>query len=275
MSTKDLLKRSQGGNERPQLEVLNRISCKLGADIKKPEPLPEGYTEPDPAKVYFTFYDKEEKCDKFYTKIQGLLIGNAMRMTAYSNQLNASYESDYYVTNKNILLFSPSKSKTKRFISGSREEIEHFLSNETNAQPKKRKILFVLTSKGLLAIETNMVIGIEQLNNFKTTFQQHYIVLEPKLYDKNDKTISKNAHELLGKLAPKNPPRYANIIKGDEIVDDKVAEWDVLKYVEMFETWKAYKMKTANLEMKEEVKDEPETLQQESSEVPESDDLPF
>ncbi len=231
-SIKDRLKGSQGsGNAIPQLSIVKRISLK---EIT--------------GEVVFSEYDKDQKCNvEFPAPIVGILIGTAMEATSYSDDLGSkggNYTSSYYFTNNDqIALFAPTSKGYEVVHKGNMDAIEAYIKTNSTGNLKKRQVLFILTEIGLLAISTNLSISIDQIRQNKEALQERYIVLNPKLFEESDTTISKKAKEYLGKFRQKNPPKFAAISVGDLISEPDFVSMGADEVIEEYKVWKEFKTK--------------------------------
>lgn len=237
MSFKDKLKSSQqasGGASFPKLNIAEVLEIKSDGGMG----------------VSLFSYDKESGQNKdFGKKMKGIYIGAAMQLSSYSDSLGpngGNYKSDYYVSNTNITLFAPTKDGYKKVKSGNLDEIEQYIVSQGAPKPKKRYVLFVLTSKGLYAVLTNVSIAIDQINTHKDALVEKYISLEAKIYSPDVTTISKKAKDFLGKLVKNNPPKYVEISVGDEISEEYFNSCNGEVYIDEYTAWREYKMgKTA------------------------------
>lgn len=227
---KEALSQSQGtGESFPKLNIVRRI------DLKEHDGTP-----------IFSMYDKESKTNvPVNAPIKGILIGQAMQMSSYSDNLGSkggNYQSDYYLNNDNITLFAPSAKGYGIVAKGTKEDVEAFITKESTGLPKKKQILFVLTNIGLIAVATNLSISIDQINQLKDALKEKYIVLNPNIYNKDSKTISKRAKEYLGKFASKNPPKFAEITVGELITESDWEQWNAPATINEFFVWREWKL---------------------------------
>lgn len=231
-SIKDKLKASQGGgNALPTLNIVQRISLK---EIN--------------GNVVFSRWDKDKKENvEVPSPIQGILIGQAMEATSYSDNLGSkggNYTSSYYFTNAdNIALFAPTSKGYEVVCKGNMEAIEAYVKKESTGNLKKRQVLFVLTEDGLVAVSTNLSIAIDQIRTHKDALTERYIVLEPDLFNEKDETISKKAKEYLGKFRTKNPPKFAAISVGELISENDFDVFGTTSVIEEYRAWKEFKTK--------------------------------
>lgn len=274
MTYKDSLKKSQNqSGERPRLDLTYIFETK-GDDGGTP---------------CFRYWDKEACENKYiHNPINGIFIGSAMKLSIFddSDSKGMSYNSDYYFSNNKIALFNPFSKDRRPVVSGTKEDIEKFAADLTG-NIKKCKTIFLYTKQGLVEISTNLTIAIDQLSVDTNTFLDNEIILTPALYDPEDETISAGAKKWLGKFAPKNPPKYANITIGDHITLTPEEEKILVGIVENFDKWcefkKSFTSKTdANVENKPEPESESDNqfdVEEESTQEPdatiEEDDLPF
>ncbi len=243
----------------------------------------------------FTWYDRVKKEKKFSKKaITGIFLGSAMRISAFSTELGSNggeYTSSVYFNREMPISvwYRSAKGQTK-LCEGNLEFVEEALAKAASDKPSKRQILFILTDKGVVAVETNLSIAIDQLHaatgEDENIFIENYIELTPTLYDPEDKSISDKAKKYLGPFAPTNPPKYASIsINGD--LDDATID-TALSVIEQYQEWKEHRI-GAVAETTEEAQEEapvqakapvasampPPAQPAEPPEATEEDDLPF
>ena len=157
----------------------------------------------------------------------------------------------------NIVLFAPEKGSYKKVVSGTIKDVESYLVQVRSKQVSKKKVLFLLTKSGLIAISTNLSIAIDQHPKIKDELNTHQIVLTPKILSPEDTSISKKCREFLGKVIKENPPKYANMTVGNEITDEMAKELDIIPVIDMWDAWYEFAQKgmdtTLVTEKKEEV----------------------
>ncbi len=226
---KNKLKQSQGGGSQyPKLPVVHTVELKeAGSDVE------------------FQIYDKDQKVDvKYADEISGILIGTAMQVSSYSDNLGRNggqYKSDFYVNNKNVVLFAPTANGYKVVSKGTMDEVEKYINENSTGTAKKRQVIFVLTPAGLLAVVTNLSIAIDQIGKHRESLTENQIVLTAKLFDEKDESISKKAKEFLGKFRTKNPPKYASVSVGQPITEELWNELGADYTIEQFTSWKKYR----------------------------------
>lgn len=264
MSFSDKLKSSQSsGSTAPKLDIAKQVEIK----------------EVEGGGVSFVTYDKEKEANvDIPNPIIGILIGEAMQMVSYSDNLGArggNYRSSYYFTKEDhIALFAPSPKGYEVACKGTTAEVEDFIAKNSTSVVKKKRVLFVLTSEGLVAVTTNLIIDIDQRKAMADSLRTHMVVLHATVYAEGQTNISKRALAFLGKFIKKNPPKFAQMSVGDPITDGIWNQWDGDRYADEFLAFKKYKVlddgKTA-----QPVADQPAPVRQiTEADIP-SDDLPF
>jgi hypothetical protein len=187
--------------------------------------------EDESGNMAFRTYDKEKEENVFLNKpIKGVLLGSANIMTAFDDDLGSkggTYTSTPYFTNSDhVAIMAPDKGGYKAFFKGTVPEAELWINaNTTSQRATKRKILYVLNMQGIVSVETNMTIAIDQMGQLKDSLLDNFVKLTPMVYDPDNPGISKRAQEFLGKFARKNPPKYAKI-ELDKLITDEA--WDAL-----------------------------------------------
>lgn len=200
-------------------------------------------------KPAFVWWDKNENVEKAFSKaISGVYIGSAMRLSAFSPELGPKgnrYFSRPYWSLDNISLFEPTRSRAKLVMSGNMEEVVNFLNVHARGNIQKKKLLYLATEGGLIMVETNISICIDQLKNFeRDTFLDYQMVLQPRTYHAEDENVSDQCKEhVLGSFALKNPPTYASISQGDPVTDDLLNDWGVENLLDNFLAWKDHVLK--------------------------------
>lgn len=227
------LKESQGHGSSPlQLTIAKRLELKKAED----------------GQLCFCEYDKEKKENLFYPDpIEGVLIGEAMQMSAYSDYLGnrgGEYTSSFYFSkNDSIALFAPTPKGYEMVCKGDAATLEQYLTENATEKPKKRRVFFVLTTDGLYAIKTNLIMAIDQKKQVEKLLSTHTIKFTPALFEEQDPAIGKNAKKFLGKFRQKNPAKYLKLTPGRPLSDEM---WDKIageKYADEFIAFK--KAKTA------------------------------
>jgi len=228
MSWKDDLKQAQSGGEGGSYPKLN-ISTYL--DVKE-----------SGSGTAFKYYVKEEKINKYIkAPISGVLIGKGFKCSAFDDNYGANggtFKSSMYLSNKNITMFSPSG---KDRMTGSKEDISNWLiSQKIGDKVSVKMCLLVATRRGLIEIQTNASIAIDQLNNDigEASFD-HMMSFTPTVYSPETPGLKK-AKEHLGKFAATNPPKYASMAIGELITDAYAEEVNIEKFAKEFEVWKKF-----------------------------------
>lgn len=228
-SIKEKLSASQGGNNQfVQLPLKYSFSM----------------AEDEQSETAFKSWNKETEQNEFYYEpLKGIYIGGAMKLSAYDDNLGSkggNYFSSHYVNKENIVLFEPGKT-IKRVCQGNMEEIEKWIAtNTTSRAPRKKWCIFLLTEQGLVEVQTNITIAIDQLKKNKEAISERYVILVPTLYSP-DNDLSKSCKEMLGKFATKNPPKYASLSTGELITEMDFENWDTENVIETFKEWKKQK----------------------------------
>lgn len=254
MSFKDKLKASQGGSGN-FVKLPIAVSFSLGEDG---------------GGVYFKSYDTEKQENVFLDKpITGMYIGGAMKLSAYDDNIGSkggNVFSAHYFTKENITLFKPGKTVEKVCV-GNMDVIEKWIAENTTSRVAKKKWCFmILTKDGLIEVQTNMVIAIDQLKKNKEGISERYVTLTPTLYTpKTD--ISKSAHDYLGKFAKKNPPKFAYLTLGAFISEDDFNNWNAEAAINAFTKYKAQQSKPDKIEVQP-TADPPHDHAQASNEIP-------
>lgn len=248
---KDKLKQSQGQvNTYPKIPIFKTVELKDDDSNGAPS---------------FCSYNKETKLNEFSTEIiTGIFIGAAMQMSSYSDSLGRNggqYKSEHYVNNNHpVSLFAPKGEKYESVFKGTAPEVEEFIGKNSTSTAKKRQVLYVLTSDGIVAVITNLSIAIDQLGVNREALQENFIVLTPALFNESMTTISKKAKEFLGKFRQKNPPKFADITVGQPIEEK---DWNYMKAdeaVDAYVNWRKFKEKGG--EVKQEEKSEQPAYQE-------------
>lgn len=197
--------------------------------------------------VFSTFNKDTKENNIVDSPIQGIFIGAGMQMSSYSDNLGVrggNYMSDYYFSNKNIVLFAPASKGYEVVCKGSSDYVEAYINRKSTSNPKKKQVLFILNESGLIAVITNLSIAIDQLTKNKEALGEKYIILSPQIFKESSQTISKKAKEYLGKFRTKNPPKYAEISVGEFITEKDWNDWNASEVIKQFKAFKEYKSGT-------------------------------
>jgi hypothetical protein len=193
--------------------------------------------------IAFRTYDKEEGKSSFSTKpIRGVLLGSANIMTAFDDDLGSkggTYTSTPYFTNSdNIAIMAGDKGGYKAYFRGTVADAELWINaNTTSQRATKRKVLYLLNMQGIVSIETNMTIAIDQMGQMRDSLLDNFVKLTPAIYNPDEPDISKRAQEFLGKFAKKNPPKYAKIELDKPISDEAWAALNGDGVLDQFLAW--------------------------------------
>ena len=237
-SFRDRLKQGQGTqNESPKL------GAKYHFEMKK--------NEARNNEVGFAYSVKGED-GKYTTKfmhkpIEGIFLGTAMRLFAYSDDLGKSggtYKSDYYWNSKHIKVYDPVSRKVA--VEGAMEDVEKFCATAAEGKPSKRQVIFMITKQGIITVTTNLSIAIDQLGGIKRELLDKKLVLTPELFSETS-NVSSNAQSYLGKFIKKNPPLFANATLGGEISDKDVVDYDAEVHLDNYKTWLDYKQQDPSM----------------------------
>lgn len=272
----------------------NSIREKLGASqggqtsfVKLPTVHSWSVAEDEDGNIVFKRWDKTlEKNILSEHPLEGIYIGGAMKLSAFDDNLGSSggnYFSSHYVNKENIVLFRPGK-KIESVAKGNIEVIEKWIATNTTARsPRKKWCFFVLTEDGLIEIQSNITIAIDQLKRHKEAIKENYAHFTPSLYDETS-DLTKSCKEMLGKFAKKNPPKYAYLQASELISIEDWEGWEAEETIKIFAEWKKQKasITTAIAEEVEETKTEENKgedfgkSQTPANVAPEiNDDLPF
>lgn len=241
MSTlKDKLRQTQqqGCSNAPKLDIINHLDVKVNEAT---------------GKISFHWFDRskdEGERDQFSSKpITGILIGSALKITAFDQGLEAMWFTSMYFTNADsIVLFEPAANGPKKAMVGTPKQVDEYLGAK-RLTVKRQCILFVLTFKGLVQIKTNLILSIGQLQakvngkQLRDQLSDYMIVLNPVEYDPADTQWSKDTKKYLGPFAEKNRPKYASISLGDEISEELLVQMKAEEVMDNYRAWKEYKTK--------------------------------
>lgn len=254
MSWKDKIKENQGGSTTP----------KLGAKAIQVKRTEDG-------EVMFATWDSENSTNIYQKTITGVIVGQANKLSAFCPDLGKNggqYQSGYYYSNENISVWG----QGKPFYTGNFEGLLLALNSANADKPSKKKVLFVQTAEGMLALENNMVIGIDKLRQFQGELSENVFKFTAKEYDPKNPGIAPKSVEYLGKFANKNHPLYFDL-EVDELITDDIADMlDLEKALDTYAEWKKFKMKGGEDVVEESAK--AEKVNEEFEEL-DDDDLPF
>lgn len=253
MSNRDRVAKNQSGNggDIPKLPIVTRLQMK---------------ENPATGNVAFAQWNKGEngaKGEYLYGEkpLKGLLIGSAMMLKVFDSTIGrdgGSLFSAPYLSKENIVMFEPTPTGLKKLVQGTKEVVEAtILAKHPQAdRPSVSVLLYLLvfpTGKkagGLYEIETNASIAFDGMKIHKNDITDNYTVLVPSLYDPKDLTITTVAHQVLGKFAKTNKPKYAKITIAERIPDEVYDTELVSQVLDAWDEWKEFVL------AKKEVKDE-------------------
>jgi hypothetical protein len=241
-----------GRKSAPKIEIASRVSVKM-----------------HDGKPMFVKYDKENKTNEYSdTPIEGVLLGNCMIMEAFSDTLGrngGTYRSDYFFKKDRVTMYG----NGEKVFAGTADEVDAWVAKNTSEKgAKKRMVMFVLTKNGIVAITTNMTLGIDSINGVGEKSQSNFVMVIPKLFSNSDKSVGRKAKEVLGKLAAKNPPSYASLSVGDEITDGFANATNLGDVIDQFVEWRNYKLSATK-------QSEPDQEEPTPTVVEDTNDLPF
>ena len=228
----DRLRGAQGaGSSAPKLNVVGYLDMGLTAD----------------GKPGFKFYNKEEKKNMFIIKpLTGIFIGHCLQMEAFDKDARskgATWNTSYYFQNSDMItLFEPSGDKSKVKMKGTAEEVRAAFGG-VKLQYKTKYNILLLTEKGLLMVSTNICLAIGDISPLQKEIADRMLILVPSVYDPESKEIAKSTHKALGPLAASNKPKYARMILGEQINEEKAMSWGILAVIDEFKAWREYKQK--------------------------------
>ena len=182
--------------------------------------------------------------------IIGHYIGEAMCVEAFEDSLGkngGTIKSSPYFSNGMIVLYDPTSSKP--VFKGSMAECEAWAgANLSSKMLKKRRLLYVATKSGLIEINTNLSLSIDEKERFgNDNLMNNVISLTPAIYDPEDKTISKKTHEFL-KIAKRNKPCYVKFGIVRKSMEDDYSEFNTDQCLHNFVLWKESKMPNGKVE---------------------------
>lgn len=225
---RDTLEDNQSsGSDYPKIEVAFRM------DVKNKD-----------GKAYFVYWDStNEKQIMIDRPLEGVLIGSVMQLNCFDQNYGkngGSYYSTPFVSKNNrIALFNPAN--TLEAV-GTCDELAIHLQKEIDKKPSLKRILYVAGTSGLIAITTVLAIDIEMMKSFsQETFLDFCIKITPELFIKDNNDFSARVNKAL-KIAA-NPPAFARIEQGVQIMDEMVKELKVEENADMFSKWKKYVQK--------------------------------
>jgi hypothetical protein len=195
-------------DSRPKL-AHKRVSVKMGED----------------GVCRFMWYDSEAKTEEEVKSISGALIGKCYVLEQYDNSLKKTWRSNYVFDNNNVMIFSPIDGKKAFDKPISYKDAKAWLTAKVGgAKSKYVYWVYDLDSCVLYAVYSNISIAIDQSNRYKKEIGNgNRITLNPEEYSQNTQ-ISTATKEMLGKVALKNKPNFANISFSNDPITDEEAE---------------------------------------------------
>jgi len=196
-------------------------------------------------KPVFVYWDGEKEKNIAISKpLEGFFIGFGMVMEAFDPKFGkkgGTYKSTTYFTKRDMVnLYNPAGAKETRMEAGELQEcMASFTSGAVNV--KKAMYIYIVskTSGQVLAIKTNLSIGLEQVQGYEKNgmVNDYWLKLTPTVYSADDNDIKK-AHKFLGPLAATNPPKYAKISTSTPLDDATLEKYDAVTKLDTFLAWK-------------------------------------
>lgn len=189
--------------------------------------------------------DDGEWEDLFYTKpIRGIFVKKAYLLEGYSDNIGVNNRGGMYRSNlifshgHPVVLFKPTPQGSKKVYHGDVKGAEDYLKKEAR-DVKKKGILFIISKSGLIRIETNLSVLIDNTKRkaFNDAKLEYLMELTPMMYDVESSYISKYTKERLGSLAKHNPFRYVEIKPTDTKIASVEEEWNVEEILVNFNQW--------------------------------------
>lgn len=184
--------------------------------------------EVDGGGLLFAYYDSETKTDvPVESPLNVAVIGSALQLSAFDNQMQKSYRSTYVFDTKakTTQVYKPDGNAMFDHPT-TYAEAKDALMAAAGAATKVKYIWFLydLDNNQTYGVESNVSVSIEINKGIKNHINNGMsFTVTPTEYHKDDERISKKTREMLGKLADKNKPKFAWFELGKPIEDD-VAE---------------------------------------------------
>lgn len=184
----------------------------------------------------FSYWDKEaEKRKSFITAIKGVVLGDAMRFSVWDEDNNSFLNSNYYTSKKDVALYQGSS----LVMRGTLDEVSQKAFDMTTNRPKKQKVIWLATEKGVVELRSNLVLAISELNPISQDDMMDFVMeFTPELYDPEDKSISAKTKDYLGKFAPTNPPTFFRIKRSDPLNEEVAEVYGVIEKAKLLENWR-------------------------------------
>lgn len=263
----------------------------------KPDIYMDVRKDKDSGKAMLTYWSKEnEKLIGTSKPVDGFYLGYGFVMEAFDSKFGnkgGTYKTSvYFKKTDNVNLYNPIGNKETRMPAGDMEA--SIASYTESAVTVKKKLVLYLVSreKGtVMAISTNVSIGIEQIQNLVSnqSVNDYWIKVFPAVYSTEDTSLKK-CHKYLGPLAVKNPPNYARIEISDPLDNENLSAINAVEKLDEFEAWKKAISEQQDISSEQETApvanvpkspaakqvETPEEYQDDNnSQIGEEDDLPF
>jgi len=171
-------------------------------------------------------------------------MGEAMHLEVYSTREEKFYRSDYYTNSAKVKLFSPDGSLA---IDSDLKSVANFAISKLGSSPKKKKVLWIATEKGVIELHSNLVLAIDQLNKVTRDDKMNYLFkFTPHLYNPADNEISATAKEYLGKIAAKQPPSFFKMSKSEPITDTIIQKFKLEEKLADYIEWQNHQNSNEN-----------------------------
>ncbi len=195
----------------------------------------------------FSWWDNEAQQRKTSKDpIIGIIIGEAMKLEVYSTREEKFYRSNYYLNSRDVKLYSPDGKLVKQ---GSLKEISNYAIASLGSHPKKKKVLWIATEKGVVELRSNLVLAIDQLKPFSRDNKVSYTFkFTPHLYEPTDIDVSNSTKEILGKIAAKQPPTFVKINKHEQITNLIEDRYQLEEKLTSFIDWRNHHTSNSEIE---------------------------
>ena len=215
MSYRDALQKSQQGGEDTAKFERTFLDCKEGA---------------------FSFWDKEKETRIAVNGVKGVVLGEAMKFDLWNSRQECFWRSNYYLNNKDVAVYDNDGKLHKR---GNMEEVTAYCLQVTGGTPKKKKVLWIATERGVVELKANLVCSIDQMKPIhRDDYMDFVMEFKPRVYDGKVEFYAPKTIEILGKISLKNPPTHFTINRDTPLNDAIAEEFGVIEKAQALEHWR-------------------------------------
>ncbi|MBN2776802.1 MAG: hypothetical protein JXR36_04125 [Bacteroidales bacterium] len=252
----------------PNLEK-KRFNHKVVKVVKNDSGVPE-----------FVHYDKDAG-NIVVPKISGAIVGDTLLLESFDSRLNKMWRSAYILNRDKVSIFKPTGGfATDKPIPY--KEAKILIEQMSGSRPRLFNVIFVYdyNEKETYGIYTNATISFDQMAKHSDSVRKKgcEVTFVPEIYSKKS-DVSDKAMEMLGKVALKNAPSFANMVIGDPISEDIAEQSGLIDVINEYNEWSNDAFTSKDVQQNEQFYNEADNTPIDNSNNNDNsnddDDLPF